>query len=338
MSVGMLRGFSRKRNLTFKAVHPMIDNTTLMKMQQPPNALLNASGMPFEYNGIIYSPKFTNGQVIRYEAQIKNLRLYWYADRAYLFNSIHKYYAGNNFGDFTLQHMKAAVEQLQDATGIAWKQARVKKIEFGCNLPVNAYSTYSALLSYRGKDYLPMTAKGKVYGSRIECGDWKGKAYNKGFQVQQVDAVRLKQSLFRWEIAVTRMRTIEDKLKTAPLTVKQLLSATTWRILAEDAVTKYKNSMKMNKLNLHLLSPHEKRIIAAQIVPEIRDDLKHHHNRTYKRDRAIYRRIMKDESICEANDITEVLRAKFEQLISNENICGESELSACNIVGNRYNI
>ena len=299
----------------------MIDNFTLVKNFKPPNELNIAAGKPFEYNGILYSPKYRHGEVQRYEGQLKNLRFYLYPDRIYLFNSLHKYWTDNNHSDFHLREMRNAIEAVNEDTGINWHNATVKKIEYGCNVEANAPRTYRSLLGYRGKDYLPMHYRGKIYGAVCEFTDHKMKGYDKAFQVQEVERTKLHLPLFRWEISIARMRSIENKLNcTAPLTVYKLMKQDTWNILANDAISKYQNSIKMQKIHLHKLSAHQKRVIAEMLVPKIREDLKIHNRDTYKRDRRIYMSIISDKTICEEDDTIEKLKAKFEELCCDRHI------------------
>lgn len=293
----------------------MIDNLSLMRPFKPPPALHNACGRPFEWNGVIYSPNYSNGTIRRYDAQIKNLRLFLYADRIYLVNSLHKYFHGNNYSDFHLCDFKNAVEKISDETGINWLSAAVKKIEYGANVQTNAEQIYKSLVSYKGKDYLPMTGE-KEYGAACSLNDYRMKGYSKNFQVWKLERLRIAPT-FRWEVSYNRLRAIEKKLNiSAPLLLSHLQKKSSWQVLANDATEKFQNTIKMQRLNLHLLTAHEKRIIAEMLVPVIRDDLKKHNKETYKRDQRIYRRIMKDKSICIADNIGEGLKGKFEQLIN----------------------
>jgi hypothetical protein len=297
----------------------VIDNITLVKVCKPPNALLKANSGPFEYSGIIYYPKFEHGVVSRYDGQLKNLRLFWYPQKVIICNSIHKYCRGNNFSNFHLSEMQASVEKLSEDTGIQWEDAAVKKLEYGCNLEANAEIIYQSLLSYKGKDYLPMKYNGKVYGADCEFNEYKIKAYDKTFQVKEVERQNLNYSLFRWEVVLKQKKGI-GRIVQPSLEVKHLLLPETWQVLANDAVTKFENSIKLQQLYLHKLSTHELRVFATMLNPLIRDEFERHHKDVYKRDRGIYRRFMRDKTICIADNAAEQLRAKFRQLINDRGI------------------
>lgn len=293
----------------------MIDNLTMVKNCRLPNAFLKSGNENLEYRSIIFYPRSLNGQIYRYEGVIKNLRLYWYPNKLYACNSIHKYWKGNNFSDFHLFEMKAALEMLSDETGIEWIDSALKKLEYGCNLEANASKIHQNLKSYKNKDYLPMHHKGKVYGAACEFTDYKIKGYDKTFQLKIQSNISLDYSLFRWEVAVHRMRVVETKVQKSPLTGKDLMLPEIWQKLAEDAVEKYLKTLKMQWIDLYKLTSHEKRVLAEMLIPEIKEDMKRHNRETYKRDRRIFRRILGDKGACIKDNLAEQLGAKFSQLI-----------------------
>lgn len=292
----------------------MIDNVTLVNDCIPPVTLLKSNGRPFEYRAVIYSPKYRNGQIIRYEAQLKNLRLFIYDEKMCLFNSLHKYWHNNNYNDFNLSEIKEAIESLNNETGTDWNQAVIKKIEFGCNIKANAGIIVGGLLSYKGKDYLPMQRGGKRYGAVCEFADYKIKGYDKTFEVKQTTALGLSYPLFRWEVSFNRFRVIE-KITCSQVKVKQLLKPEILQMIAKDAVLKYENTIKMQHLNLYKLTTHEKRVLAEMLIPQIREDLKNHNKETFKRDQRIYRRLMANKSICISDDTKGLIEQKFKALI-----------------------
>ncbi len=296
------------------------DNITLEKQYKPPVEVSRAEGKPFNLYGVSYSPKYKQGELKRYEGRIKNLLIFLYPNKIYLLNSIHKYFKGNNFSDFHLLEMRDAILMLNEETGISWNDAIVKKCEYGCNIKANANKISNSLLSFKGKDYLPMQRNGKKYGVVCEFTDYKIKGYDKAFEVRAVEKINLIDPMFRWEISMARIRNIQKILALSEIKAKHLLLPETWQIMAEDAILKYKTTIKMSQLNLFKLSAHEKRIIAEMQVPQIREDLKHHNKATYKRDRAIYMRIMTDKNICMEDYVPGELSEKFNKLISGEPI------------------
>jgi hypothetical protein len=244
------------------------------------------------------------------------MRIYIYTDKIYISNSLHKYFHGNNFTDFYGSEVREAIERLNEETGVNWNSATISKIEYGCNIAGNATAITNSLLSYKGKDYLPMHYNGKKYGMVCEFEDYKLKGYDKALQVKQSERFNLGTPLFRWEVAMKRMRPVQAITGTTALMPRNLFKPSALELLASDALTRFDESIKMQRLQLHRLSTHEKRILAVMRVPEIRDDLKNHNKNTYKRDRGIYRQIMCNKEICEVEDTIKELMLKFDELLS----------------------
>lgn len=294
----------------------MIDNITLTLETKPPPQLHKAKGQPFEYKGQVYCPKYRNGQLCSYEAQIKNLRLYVYPERIYLTNSLHKFHKGNNYSDFTKSEFRAAIEAISDITGIRWEQAEIKKLEYGCNIPGNGAGISATLQAYKGKDYLPMAKNGIRYGAACEFAQYRIKGYNKTFELKHTDKINLQTPIFRWEVQVKNPQYF-NWMKQPAISAGQLLTEKVLFKLANDAVTKYENSIKMQHLNLYKLSAEQKKIIAVMHNPEIRQDFKIHHKEAYKKYNRIYRQIMQDKSICPDDKTGKILAAKFAELLAN---------------------
>lgn len=292
----------------------MIDNVTMIADCVAPPAALNANGGPFEHNGVIYSPRYVDGLIKRYDGNLGNLRLSWYPEKLYVSNSLQKFTLGNNFSDFHFSDMMRGVDKLNDLTGINWTHAPIKKIEYGCNINVDAKQVCRSLISYRSKEYSPMRSKGKEYGSCCDFADYRIKAYDKSFQVEQVARVKLGYELLRWEISIHKVRILERLLNTSPITLKHLLVPNTWRVLANDALSKYRNTEKRQNYNFCDLTTHEKRIMAEMLVPEIKEDFKKNHMDTYKKDRKIYKSILA-KPIVISEDFSGALRKKFDELL-----------------------
>jgi hypothetical protein len=295
---------------------PMIDNITLMLEIKPPPQLHKAKGQPFEYKGRAYCPKYRNGQLCGYETQIKNLRVYVYPERIYLTNSLHKFFKSNNYSDFTKSELRAAIENISDTTGIRWNKATVKKIEYGCNVSAKATNAIHSLQSYKGKDFQPMAKNGIRYGAACDFAQYRIKGYNKTFELKHTDKINLQTPIFRWEIQVKNPQYF-NRMKQPIISAGQLLTGKVLFTLANDAVTKYENSIKMQHLNLYKLSAEQKKIIAVMHNPEIRQDFKIHHKEAYKKYNRIYRQIMQDKSICSDDNTGQILAAKFAELLAN---------------------
>ncbi len=295
----------------------MIDNITLMLATKPPPQLHKAGGQPFEYKGQAYCPKYRNGQLCSYEAQIKNLRIYLYPEKVYLLNSLHKFYKGNNYTDFYLSECRAAIEAVSDITGIRWKDATVKKIEYGCNVNLNPENVINSLQSYKAKDFQPMIKKGVRYGAACEFEQYRIKGYDKTFAVKHVEKMDLKTPIFRWEMQISNVKYFSRYKQPLPLSAGQLFTNNILSTMANDTVSIFNNSIKKQHMNLYKLSAEQKKIIAVMHNPEIRQEFKIHHKEAYKKYNRIYRQIMQDKSICRDEETGQKIALKFDELLSN---------------------
>ena len=296
----------------------MIDNITIVQEIKQPIANLNAQYEPFVWNGLLYTPIYKNGAVQKFESQLGNLRLrlHPFSNKLSLSNSIHTFWNGYNYDDFSLSTMKTSIDSISDTTNIDWRSAVLKKLEYGCTINANAFQIYSNLESYKDKPFQPMyVSNGKEYGRCCGFEDYRIKGYDKTFQINQTRGIKLNTALFRWEIAVSRMRNIERLFNSSPIIVSDVLIEKNWKILADDALKRYRNALKTKIILWHKISnPHYKRVMAAMMNDQIRKDLKFHHKKTYLRDRAIYRRILEDNSLSYEDEAIVLLERKFEEL------------------------
>lgn len=274
----------------------MIDNITLMLTAKPPAEAIRAKGNPFELRGNIYTPKYRNGELKGYESTIRNLKVFIGTDCAYLVNSLQKFYKGNNYCDFNLSEIHAAIKGISGDTGYNWNQAIIKKLEYGCNVIDNDASIYNSLQSYWGKDYLPMDKTGRVYGKKLDATKYTLKGYDKGFQVWEVDRVKIAKPLFRWEVVAKSNNYLRRMLAIEYLTMEKILQAENMELLAKDAGDKFNQSVKYETLNLDGLNPEQKKKLAVMLHPELREDFKQYHRRTFEDYRAFFNRYMKTQS------------------------------------------
>ena len=295
----------------------MIDNVTLVKHCKMPKILSCAKGDRVEYRGLIFDTQADGKGDNRFVGKLKNLRLYCYPDRIVIRNSIHKYIHGHNFTDFNLSDKLRAVEMLSDQTGFDLSDAVVRSMEYGCNIEENASKSYGALKCYMNKDYVPMHKNGKIYGASCNFTEYAIKAYDKALEMKLRNGMNLQKPIFRWEIARGKIRGVEKLLQVECLTLDHLCCRRTWRMLANDAIGKYDNSIKMQKINYDKIKTIEDfKIFSVMRNPEARQHIERHHRHSLKKYRSTFKRIMANREICEADCISEELRAKLELLIN----------------------
>lgn len=293
----------------------MLDNVTLMLQAKPPQDVVKANGKPFEFRNNIYTPKYKYGGLCAYETNIKNMRLYMNADAVYLSNSLHKFYHGNNYSDFHVSEIWAAVEAISDVTGYDWNNGIIKKLEYGCNVSDFDTGINDKLQSYHGKEYLPIAKNGKPYGKVCEFQQYKIKGYNKQFQVLEVDRQKIDTPLFRWEILAKNSNYLQRILSTEYLTMEKLLQMQNINLLAQDAKEKFAASIKADALFLDGLNIEQAKMIAVMKVPEIREYLRHNNKRTFEKYRAFYNRCMKKQALKTEDKTGLKIAEKFVELM-----------------------
>lgn len=294
----------------------MIDNVTLVRnCKSIPNQYWE-NERPFEERGLLFSPKFKNGQLVRFEASLRNLRLYVYPEKVILMNSIHKFWHRYNFNDFHFSEIKLAIESISEKTGIDWELSEIKKIEYGANILANAQSIFNSMLSYKGKDFHFMVSNnGKKYGARNDFEQYRLKAYDKAFETSKTERLNLKFPLFRWEIQVKDASYLSRLKLPGPNKFLNLMDKGFLQKLANDSISIYQNIIKMKTINLYKLSSHQKRVLAVMTNPIIKEEFKIHNKETFKRDQRIFREFMNDKSICVNDETSQLLKEKFRQLI-----------------------
>ncbi len=297
----------------------MIDNLTLVKECEPMPQLYKAKGKPFEYNGLMYLPKYDRyGKVVRYDAKLKNMVLLVYPTRRYLINSIHKYWHNHNFTDFTLQDAHNAIEDISLKTGVNWFDAKVQNLEIGCNVSTNANKAINSLVSYKSKKYLPMYAGSKQYGSKCPFDLYSVKLYDKEFQLKEADKLNIGKPLVRWELTMKAKYFNRYKLGKA-ITFEDLLNPNIYNLMVQNATNIFRNTLKKQIMNITGLDATEKKIIAAMQNEAIRESIKLENKHSYKKDRARYNQLMLERGSFFYENTGELIEEKFKELVSKIN-------------------
>lgn len=294
----------------------MIDNVSMVLPTAPPPEAIEAKSRPFELRGNIYSPKYRNGEIKGYEASINNLKVFIGPQNIYLTNSLHKFFKGNNYSDFRYSELHEAICRLSEVTGYNWIHGAIKKIEYGCNIVNENAHPICGLVSYRGKNYLPMSKCGKVYGWSVDTAKYTLKGYDKQYQVGRVDGLKIDRPIFRWEVVVKHSQYLERKLNTSWLPVEKVFQKSGLQLLAKDAVQKFEDSIKIGRMNLKVLTAEHKKILAVMLNPEIRQDFKDSHREAYKKYVRVYRQIMSSASIALPDNMGEKISEKMAELLS----------------------
>lgn len=175
----------------------MIDDLVLVTEIDPSEQVSNGHDGPFEWKGLVFSPQYRLGEVVKYVSEFRNLRLVMKYDKLILSGSLHKFYHRNNSGDFTWCEIREVIEQLYVVFGERILLAQLKKLTFACNLQIDAKQFLQGLVSIKGRK--PVDMVGGVnhasYGKYIKMTDYRIKVYDKKMEVLYHDRKRIAPTL-----------------------------------------------------------------------------------------------------------------------------------------------
>ena len=169
------------KNLSTLIGKVMIDDVVFVVSIQPPESVIEESESPFVWNGLRFTPFFRNGIVSSYSSNLRNLRLKINYDELFISGSLHKFYHGNNWGDFTWKEIQEVISQLSQIFGEGFLHSRITNFSFACNLKIDPIEYLSSLSSIKGRGPTEMLGgiNHKAYGKYIKMADYRYKLYNK---------------------------------------------------------------------------------------------------------------------------------------------------------------
>jgi len=280
----------------------------------------NGKYKPFEYKGINFVPDYNNlGVVGRFKGNIDNIRLEIEPQTLILKNSIHKYYMGNNFSDYTLSDVFSTVGKLIYECGIDIRSAEVKKLAYAVNIPINNPDcVYPGFVSYLTRPFNPMKKRNRTYGTFYTGADFKIKCYNKTRETQFHYRENTSENILRLEAEINNLRHLHIREKPIQIyTFRDLYNYDIAVKLTEDLINKYRRIYKNPNLYDMELTTKELRLLALFSNPEYLDFHKNKFPDTYKKDRKKITDILKNRSGLEIYDeFEEKIITKCRELLS----------------------
>lgn len=228
----------------------MIDNIKISILCLELAHLFYGKTNSVDFNGIVFNPVIFQSQVVKWVANYKNLRLTFIKDLLFIENSIHKFYHGNNYSDFTYLNLNQAFIDLSVALNLDLLVAEVKKIEYGCNIEVNnTTQIIENVITYHNHFFLPMSSKSKIYGKKLQATDYAIKLYDKQLEVKLHNKLSLEIPLLRYEKEIINMRFLLKK-GIAIRSVADLLNVDNLNLLANDLISTFVEIQKKHFLDL----------------------------------------------------------------------------------------
>ena len=209
-----------------------------------------------EYNGISFNPKIENSKVVKWTGKLQNLYLTFQKDELTISNSIHKFYHGNNYCDFHFEELIQAFINLSEILQIDLSEAKIKKIEYGCNLTdPGAIQLLPKLRRYKSRFFVAMYSKTVVYGKKVSFTNYAIKFYNKQLEVKLHDKSVIEKATLRYE-KEAKIRYLRQK--SFPIeTVADLLKLSNLKLLVADLLETSREIDKKQFIDLDSLSIEE---------------------------------------------------------------------------------
>lgn len=163
----------------------MIDDLVLVMEVDPPDKVLRKCRVSFEYIGLVFSPIYRNGVVIRYESNLRNLKVKLNYNKLILSGSWHKFYHGNNWGDYNWREIGFTLEELLEVFGEPFLKARISKLTFSCNLAIAPKPILAKILAIKGVNPSDMLGgtNHRSYGKYHRMTHYRYKLYDKETEV-----------------------------------------------------------------------------------------------------------------------------------------------------------
>lgn len=191
-----------------------------------------------DWKGFNLRPKFlpTGELVVKdYECQVDGLRVLLNRHSIQLSNSLHKFYHGNNYCDFTYSQLVKCIDEICRRFGIEADAWQIKKLEFGFNIDVDkkGLDYLSLFLSYKSKNFHPMLHGGRTYGKKSSLTEYAVKVYDKALQVRFKDKIKLENEILRIEVHYSCRRKLPKGIVTLSDLTKQNNITTLWKSFME---------------------------------------------------------------------------------------------------------
>ena len=296
----------------------MIDTIKLTGVISPPKEVEDRVLNPIEWNGLTFYPDVYNfGLKVLYKARFDNLTLIIFEDNLTIINSLQKYYCGNNYSDFHLKDIKNAFQKLSYELSLPIEKFKVKSIDYGVNLPLEAAKVYPYWTEFKNKKFAPMISKGKTYGKKVFMIEYAIKGYDKTLEAKRHNGIDIRKDLFRFEVGVKRMRHL-TKRRSNPINIhyaQDLFKKSNLIALSNDLLLKFNSIKRETLFNLEGLTIAEKNIIAVMQNPIHKEDRMKNNKEAYRKYKRRYNQLIEKAGRELGLDITSLLKSKINELI-----------------------
>lgn len=294
------------------------------KVEDVPTALLTACDEskkklePFYWRDILFKPTYGNGNetfVKNYFADIKGLKVVLEDDKLFINNSLHKFFKGDNYSDFSRSELIQSIDLLSDNLGVCDKSIIPNFLEFGINTSFSDVTSYLySMALYKGKNFYPMKKKSVEYGRKVEMCEVYAKAYDKSKEFLLHNKIPCPiNDLLRVEIGLKGKRQLSFIPSLADLKKEETL-----RILQQKLLYYFEHIEFDEYYNLEGISYRDLELLYAGKNPEFWENYRKSNTEVCKKRRQQYRKLCSERSVVGLKDeVILKIKEKTELLISN---------------------
>lgn len=155
--------------------------------------------------------KYGDFEILYYEASERNLLFRITDNQLSISNSLHKFWKGDNYSDFSFSELNECIDHIEYLTGINAKGYKIQRLEFGLNISTSqiASEIVKCLKTYKKKyPFKDMQDKTQTYGKKCELSEYIIKFYDKSKQVKKVDRIVIPENILRYEVVYEKKRVI----------------------------------------------------------------------------------------------------------------------------------
>lgn len=233
----------------------MIDGVKISFLSNTIETDLNKLGVDIYANVNTLSGEVCKHKKVTY----KNLFIKIYATGTVVINgSLHKYWKGENFTDFTFSDLVDCINDLSRVFNFNPSEAHLRNLEFGVNVsPIfNPFDFCRDVIAYKNEGFSRLTTKGgnKLnIGFKIEQQRYALKIYDKGKQYN------LDTNILRYEVRANKMEYLK---RTGVRYLSDLLDIEKIKNLGAILFQTYSDLIIVEKVNTSAMSSNEERIFA----------------------------------------------------------------------------
>lgn len=205
----------------------------------------------------------STGEVVKQTAKHRHLTIVIYPSNTVIIKgSLHKYWEGENYSDFSHSALVECIDDLSVAFGFDPAEAWIQNLEFGVNIDTlfNPYEFCESVIAHKGRPFSQFQTNGMQIGFQCYRSQYAVKVYDKGKQYLK------NENKLRFEIKTNKMVLVKSSgiTRLSDLSNKNNLIA-----LGNILQSAFKDLIITDHINEAKLTKNERRIFNQCINPKI---------------------------------------------------------------------